>query len=256
MTEALQVKNLTVQFDKRVVLWDLSFSIPQGEMVALVGPNGAGKTTVLKTLINMVKPVSGSVTFGDKTIHQMVGRIAYIPQKNSIDWDFPITVLDFVIMGLYNKSKFFRWREQKQVDKAIEALSLLGMEGYVDTPISKLSGGQQQRICFVRALLQDAEFYCLDEPLNGIDKATEAILIKTLNTLRDKGKTILSVHHDLTTIPAYFSRVIIINTRLVAEGSVKEVFTLPNIEEAFASKFEILDEILNESVKQSSGLEE
>ncbi len=229
--DILQVHDLTVAYQSRPVLWDIDLNIPEGQLAAVVGPNGAGKTTLLKAMLGLLKPVSGKVEF------QSSCRIGYVPQSESIDWDFPITVLDVVIMGRYDRLGWFRRPGKQDRRAAMEMLKKIGMDDYAGRQISQLSGGQQQRVFLARALVQDADLYFMDEPFKGVDVKTEKIIVQMLKELQEAGKTVVVVvHHDLQTVPEYFDWVTLINKKIIANGPVKEVFLEEHLEQAYHAK--------------------
>ncbi|MCB1110866.1 MAG: metal ABC transporter ATP-binding protein, partial [Chlamydiia bacterium] len=219
-----------------------------------IGPNGAGKSTFLKAVLGIVKPLSGSVRFFGKPFKEVSGQIAYVPQKRSIDWDFPITVFDVVLMGRYGKLRGLKWYTKADKLAARRMLERLEMGDLAERQISALSGGQQQRLFIARALLQEGEILLLDEPFAGVDQATEEVIMKLLKTLRDEGKTILVVHHDLSTAPNYFDQVLLLNTSLVAYGDTKEVLTPENLTRAYGQRGELFEEATRLSGEQKAGL--
>jgi len=221
----LRVNNLTVAYHNQPVLQQVSATIEAGVMLAIVGPNGAGKTTLLKTMLGLIKPVAGTVSFFGGTYVQHRARIAYVPQRTSVDWDFPATVLDIVLMGRYGRLGWFKRPGSCDYAAAEHALEQVAMSAYAQHTINQLSGGQQQRVFLARALVQDADLYLMDEPFVGIDMATEQMLVQLLKKLRDAGKTIIMVHHDLQTLRDYFDWAWLINGRSIACGPLHEVFT-------------------------------
>ena len=233
MSSAVMVHDLTVAYDEKPVLWDVDLNIPTGSLTAIVGPNGAGKSTLLKAVLGLIKPVSGGVEFPSIGTNKKTHKIAYVPQSSSVDWDFPATVLDIVIMGRYGHLGWFKRAGKKEKNLAIQKLKEVGMEAFVDRQISELSGGQQQRVFLARSLVQEAEIYFMDEPLKGVDAQTEKVIIELLKKLRNDGKTVVVVHHDLRTVKTYFDRVILINLSVVAEGEVQSTFTEENIAKAY-----------------------
>ncbi len=240
--EALHVENLTVNYDKQAVLWDLNFSVPAGKLVGILGPNGAGKSTFLKACLGIVTPITGKITFFGKSYKTTKQKIAYVPQRSSVDWDFPITVFDVVLMGRYNKLGFWKRPRLSDREAALEALEMVGMSSFADRQISQLSGGQQQRVFIARALLQDAEIYLMDEPFAGVDVKTEKELIVLFQGLQKKGKTLFIVHHNLASVDNYFDWIILLNTCLVATGSVKETFNEQNVMRGYGKSPVLLDE--------------
>ena len=223
-TVAIEVRNLTVSYQDVPVLQDISIAIPAGLLLAIAGPNGGGKTTFIKSLLGLVKPTNGSFTIFDTSYDMVRHRIAYIPQRSTVDWDFPVTALDVVLMGRYHHIGWFRRPKAEDIIKAHEALQQVNLSAYADRHIKELSGGQQQRIFLARALAQEADLYLLDEPFIGIDITTEKIIVDILRTLRDQGKTIVVVHHDLQTLSEYFDWVFLLNQKKIAFGPVEEVF--------------------------------
>lgn len=222
------------------MLTDLSFEVPPGTLTAIVGPNGAGKSTLIKTALGLVQPLKGHFEFFGKSFREVDGRVSYVPQRTSVDWDFPVTSLDVVCMGLYRKIGWFRPVRARHRKRAMEALAEVGMQDYAKRQISQLSGGQQQRVFLARALVQDAELFLMDEPLAGVDVATEKTIISTLHRLRDQGRTAMVVHHDLDTVSEYFDRVLLLNRQVIAEGAAKDVMTPEHLKQAYSGKLLIL----------------
>lgn len=251
---ALKVDQLTVNYDKTAVLWDIHFEIPKGKMVAIVGPNGAGKSTLLKSLLGMASPLSGTVEFYGKPFKKVRQKIAYVPQRSSVDWDFPITAFELVLMGRYGQLGYFKWPKKADKEAARRAMEMVGMLSFADRQISQLSGGQQQRLFIARALLQDADFYLMDEPFAGVDMATEKAIIALLDALKSQGKTLCVVHHDLSTVDAYFDWVIMLNTCLIASGPVVDVFNKETIMRTYGRGANLLDEAVKMTQNRTSGL--
>lgn len=251
---AVEVEQLTVNYDKTPVLWDVSFAIPQGKLIGVIGPNGAGKSTLLKAMLGIVKPLSGKVVFFSQPLKKALKKIAYVPQRSSVDWDFPITVIDLVLMGRYGTLGPFKWPRAADKEAARSALEMVGMSAFEDRQIGQLSGGQQQRIFIARALVQDAEIYLMDEPFAGVDMATEQEIIGLLDQLKKAGKTIFLVHHDLNSVEHYFDWVILLNTSLIASGATKEVFHAENIERAYGKSSLLLGEAAKLSQNKISGI--
>jgi manganese/zinc/iron transport system ATP- binding protein len=233
---AVQVEDLTVAYRDKPVLWDIDLTIPQGVLMAVVGPNGAGKTTLLKSILGLVRPVAGSVLILGRPYHEQRRQVGYVPQRGTVDWDFPTTVKDVVLMGTYGQLGWLRRPGKVQRDAAMYALARVGMADFADRQISQLSGGQQQRVFLARALVQDARVYFMDEPLQGVDAVTEKAVIGLLQDLRATGRTVFVVHHDLTTVPEYFDWVTLLNVRLIANGPVSEAFTPVNIAAAYGPR--------------------
>jgi manganese/zinc/iron transport system ATP- binding protein len=230
---ALEINDLTVSYKDKPVLWDIDLEIPQGALVGIVGPNGAGKTTLIKSILGLLKPVAGSAKILGLEIDQGIKKIAYVPQRGSVDWDFPATVFDVVQMGTYGKLGWFRRPGAKEKKLTKDALEKVGMLELAHRQISQLSGGQQQRVFLARALVQHAEIYLMDEPFQGVDSTTEQSIVELLRELRNQGATALVVHHDLQTVKDYFDWVVLLNVRKIAAGPVSEVFTETNLKLAF-----------------------
>lgn len=254
MDKILNCEQLNVCYDKNPVLADINLSIPKGKLIAIVGPNGAGKSTLLKAIVEIIKPLSGKVECFGLPFKKARKKIAYVPQKETVDWDFPITVLEVVLMGRYPQLGLFKWVRKADREAAANALKLLGIEDLADRQISELSGGQQQRVFIARALVQDADLYLLDEPFSAVDAATEAVLVQVFKKLKDKGKTLLVIHHDLQTIESIFDWVILLNTRVILYGDVATVFTHENICKTYGKKEEIFTEMTTQLKKKKSGL--
>lgn len=239
---ALEIEHLTVNYERTAVLWDVSLVIPQGKLVGIIGPNGAGKSTLLKALMALLKTSSGKSLFFGKPLEKVRNKIAYVPQRASVDWDFPITAFDLVLMGTYGKLGIFKWVSKKNKEAARRALEVVGMEGFCKRQIGELSGGQQQRLFIARALLQEADFYLMDEPFAGVDKGTENTLVRVFQDLQQSGKTILIVHHDLATVEKYFDWIVMLNTCLIASGPVKEVYTERNLLRTYGQTSSLLNQ--------------
>ena len=252
---ALQVNQLTVNYDKTPVLWDVSLTIPQGVLVGIIGPNGAGKSTFLKAALGLVTPLSGKVEFFGQSLKKVRQRVAYVPQRESVDWDFPITVKDLVLMGRYGRLGLFRRPRAADWEAVNHYLELVGLTKYATRQISQLSGGQQQRAFLARALLQEADIYLMDEPFTGIDLATETMMMQLLKQLRTQGKTVFVVHHDLNTMEHYFDWAIMLNTRLVSCGKVSEAFTAETLNSTYGKSYALFDEALKLSQQKSTGVQ-
>ncbi|MCB1112556.1 MAG: ABC transporter ATP-binding protein [Chlamydiales bacterium] len=253
--DAIEVAQLTVNYDKTPILWDLQFAIPKGALVGVIGPNGAGKSTLIKTALGIVKPLSGKVSFFGASIDTQRQHIAYVPQRETVDWDFPITVRQLVMMGRYGKMGIFRWPRKADYASVDHYLEKVGLSAFADRQISQLSGGQQQRAFIARALVQEAEIYLMDEPFAGVDLATEKAMMDLFRGLIAEGKTILIVHHNLNTVVDYFDWVVLLNMRLVACGPRDEVFTPENLNIAYGKSHALFDEAVRLSQKKSTGLE-
>lgn len=237
---AIQVSDLTVAYQEKPVLWDVDLDVPQGVLMAIVGPNGAGKTTMLKAILGLITPAAGHVSIFGKPYQEQRRLVGYVPQRGSVDWDFPTSVLDVVMMGNYGKLGWVRRPGSAEREAAVGALEKVGMADYADRQISQLSGGQQQRTFLARALVQDAQVYFMDEPFQGVDATTERAIVELLKGLRAQGKTVLAVHHDLQTVPEYFDWVTLLNVRRVASGPVGEVFTEDNLRATYGGKVAFL----------------
>lgn len=233
---SINIKNLTVAYDKKPVIENVSIEFPKGELIAIVGPNGAGKTSLIKAITELVKPISGKVEIFGKTFKEESKKIAYVPQRAGIDWDFPISVFDTVIMGTYGKLGWLRKPGKREKAQTLKMLQKLEISEHAKKQIGELSGGQQQRMFIARALIQDAEIYLLDEPFQGVDAVTENKILNIFRELKDAGKTIICVHHDLTTVEEYFDYVMLLNKEVVKFGKTEEIFTDKNIKETYTLK--------------------
>jgi manganese/zinc/iron transport system ATP- binding protein len=237
-TPAIEVHDLTVAYREQPVLWDIDLTVPAGVLMAVVGPNGAGKTTLIKAILGLVRPVSGEVLVNGQPYSPRTRAVAYVPQRGTVDWDFPTTVSDVVQMGTYGRLGWFRRPGKAERAAAAEALGRVGMGEFAGRQISQLSGGQQQRVFLARALVQDAPVYLMDEPFQGVDAVTERAIVDILRELRSRGRTVLVVHHDLQTVPEYFDWVTLLNVRKVASGPVAEAFTPENLRAAYGARVE------------------
>jgi manganese/zinc/iron transport system ATP- binding protein len=233
---AIEVHDLTVAYREKSVLWDIDLTVPAGVLMAVVGPNGAGKTTLIKAMLGLVRPVSGAVLIHGQPYSPRSQAVSYVPQRGTVDWDFPTTVKDVVMMGTYGRLGWLRRPGRKERADADDALKRVGMADLVDRQISQLSGGQQQRVFLARALVQDAPVYLMDEPFQGVDAVTERAIVEILRELRSRGRTVLVVHHDLHTVPGYFDWVMVLNVRKVASGPVAEAFTPDNLRAAYGDR--------------------
>jgi manganese/zinc/iron transport system ATP- binding protein len=232
---AIEVHDLTVAYRDAPVLWDIDLRVPPGVLMAVVGPNGAGKTTLIKAILGLIKPVSGRVLVAGQPYSPRNQTIAYVPQRSTVDWDFPTTVADVVLMGTYGQLGWFRRPRAPQRAAAAEALKRVGLADFAHRQISQLSGGQQQRVFLARALVQDAPVYLMDEPFQGVDAVTETAIVAVLRELRTRGRTVVVVHHDLQTVTEYFDWVTLLNVRLIASGPVAEVFTPENLRRTYGT---------------------
>ena len=241
-TSPVSIHDLTVAYHRKPVLWDVDLDIPEGKLVAIIGPNGAGKSTLIKAVMDLVPMASGKVMLYGKPFKKQRKLVAYVPQRESVDWDFPIDALGVVSMGRYSNIGWCKPVRKRDSKVAMDALDRVGMADYARRQISQLSGGQQQRVFLARALAQDSTIYFMDEPFASVDAATEKAIIKVLEELRSSGKTVVVVHHDLQTVREYFDHVILLNMRVVAHGSVDEVFTEENLKKTYGGRLTLLSE--------------
>ena len=226
---AIEVTDLTVAYRDAPVLWDVDLTVPEGVLLAIVGPNGAGKTTLIKAMLGLTDVAAGQTLIYGEPYARQRQLVAYVPQRGSVDWDFPTSVLDVVMMGLYGRLGWLRRPGKRERKQAVAALEKVGMQDLADRQISQLSGGQQQRVFLARALVQDAQVYFMDEPFQGVDATTERAIVTLLQELRQAGKTLVVVHHDLQTVPEYFDWALLLNVRRIAAGPVDDVFTDANL---------------------------
>jgi len=233
---AVLVQDLTVAYREKPVLWDIDLKIPKGVLLAIVGPNGAGKTTLLRSIMGLVKPAAGNVSIFGQSIHQQKKAIGYMPQRGSVDWDFPTDALDVVMMGRYGHLGWFKRPSKTDKKLALDALDRVGMADFSHHQLNQLSGGQQQRVFLARALVQDADLYFMDEPFVGVDAVTEKTIIELLKQLRSQAKTVVVVHHDLQTLSDYFDWVSLLNVRQIAYGAVNDVLTQENLKITYGGR--------------------
>lgn len=236
----ISVRNLSVAYDRKPVLRDITYQAPEGELIGIIGPNGAGKSTLIKAILGLLPLASGEVQIYGKPYEKQRQLVGYVPQRESVDWDFPTNALDVVMMGRYGKLGWFRRPGSKDRQIAMECLQKVGMESYVQRQISQLSGGQQQRVFLARALAQDAQIYLMDEPFVGVDAATEKAIVQVLNELKQQQKTVLVVHHDLQTVSEYFDSVILLNFRMIAAGPTSQVFDTENLQKTYGGRLTVL----------------
>lgn len=248
----VEVHNLTVSYNNKPVLWDVDFSLPPASLLAVVGPNGAGKSTLIKAVMGLVEPVSGHSLIYGKPLRQMRRRIAYVPQRETVDWNFPVSVFDVVLMGRYAHLRLFQRPKKQDKEIARDALSKVGLTDFADRQIAQLSGGQQQRVFLARALAQQADIYFMDEPFAGIDASTEERILELLRELRNEGKTVVVVHHDLQTVSEYFEWVMLLNTRLLALGATESTLTAENLQKAYGGRLNVLSQALELSRKKAA----
>lgn len=237
----LDIHDMTVAYNRRPVLFNIDLTLSEPGLVAIVGPNGAGKSTMIKAVMGLVPITSGHATAWSRPVDEQRRRIGYVPQRESVEWDFPINVLDTVLMGTYGELGWFRRPKARHRQRALECLERVGMQDFAKRQIGQLSGGQQQRVFLARALAQEADLYFMDEPMAGVDAATESIIFGLLQSLRDNGRTIVVVHHDLRTVREYFDDVVLLNVRIVASGPVETTFTADNLQKTYGGRLSILD---------------
>jgi manganese/zinc/iron transport system ATP- binding protein len=250
---AIEVADLTVAYQDKPVLWDVDVTVPPGVLMAIVGPNGAGKTTLIKAILGLLRPVAGQVQIFGRPYEEQRQQVGYVPQRGSVDWDFPTSVLDVVMMGRYGALGWLRRPGKAERGAALEALEKVGMAAFAGRQISQLSGGQQQRVFLARALVQDAAIYLMDEPFQGVDATTERAIIALLRDLRAGGKTVVAVHHDLQTVPEYFDWVTLLNVRRIASGPVDEVYTEHNLRLAYGGRVAFLSRTEADAVSANGG---
>lgn len=256
---AIEVADLTVAYRDKPVLWDIDVSVPSGVLMAIVGPNGAGKTTLIKAILGLVTTAAGHISIYGEPYTKQHGLVGYVPQRGSVDWDFPTSVLDVVMMGCYGTLGWMRRPGRKERQRALEAIEKVGMSDYAGRQISQLSGGQQQRVFLARALVQDAQVYFMDEPFQGVDATTERAIVALLQDLRAGGKTVVVVHHDLQTVTDYFDWVTLLNVRCIASGPVDEVFNEQNLRLTYGGRVAFLSrdgdgDVGTDSEKQEESL--
>lgn len=238
----LEVNHLTVAYQKKPVLNSVSFQIPSGKLIGVLGPNGAGKSTLLKAVLGLIPKVEGEVSIFGRPYREMRKSVGYVPQRESVDWDFPTNALDVVMMGRYGHLGWFRRPGSKEREISLECLSKVGMADYAGRQISQLSGGQQQRVFLARALAQNANLYFMDEPFAGVDATTEKAIIQLLHELKEQEKTVLVVHHDLSTVQEYFDHVLLLNGELIAAGPTKEIFTPDHLQKTYGGRIAMLQD--------------
>jgi manganese/zinc/iron transport system ATP- binding protein len=242
---SIEVHNLTVSYDGKPVLWDIDFNLDSGKIIGIIGPNGSGKTTSLKAIMGLLKPASGFVKIFGKSLNEVRDRVAYVPQRESVDWDFPASVLDVVLMGRSKSQNLFRRANKTDIDIALQSIEKVGLTEFKNRQISQLSGGQQQRVFIARALAQQADLYLMDEPFVGVDAATESAILELLREMKSNGKTVLIIHHDLQTVSDYFDYLVLLNTRLIAKGTPPEVLTRENLSNAYGGQLTLLSKIVD-----------
>ena len=253
MNKAVSVENVTVAYHKKPVLREVGFEAPEGKLIGIVGPNGAGKSTLIKGILGLVPLASGNVNIYGKPYKEQRNLVGYVPQRGSVDWDFPTNALDVVMMGRYGHAGLFRWLKREDRKIALSCLDKVGMADFADRQISQLSGGQQQRVFLARALAQDAQVYFMDEPFVGVDAATEKAIVSLLNELKEQGKTVLVVHHDLHTVSEYFDWLLLLNLRKIAFGPTNEVFTPENLQKAYGGRLTLIHKAVSEQEPAAVG---
>ena len=239
----LEIHDLTVAYHKRPVLWGVDVEVSAGQLVGVIGPNGAGKSTLIKAAMGLLPVSSGWVKVFGQPVKDNLRRVGYVPQRESVDWDFPVSVMDVVLMGRYGHLGLFKRPRKEDREVARECLEKVKMLPYADRQISNLSGGQQQRVFLARALAQESDLYFMDEPFAGVDAATEAAIVTILQELKDQGKTLLVVHHDLPTAKTYFDSLLLLNMRVVAFGPTEEVFNYDLLQGTYGGRLTILSEV-------------
>jgi manganese/zinc/iron transport system ATP- binding protein len=251
---ALEIHDLTVSYHRRPVLWNVDLVVPKGKLVGIIGPNGAGKSTLIKAIMGLMPMSSGWVQVFGRPVETQRDKVGYVPQRESVDWNFPVTAMDVVLMGRYGSVPWYKRIGRKDKELAHHALQQVGMMPFADRQISNLSGGQQQRVFLARALVQDSQVYLMDEPFAGVDAATESAIVKLLQDLRAAGKTVLVVNHDLQTAREYFDMLILLNMRLVAFGPTDEVFTPQLLQQTYGGRLTILSDVAEAVAEAERGV--
>ena len=251
---AIEVADLTVAYQEKPVLWDVDMDVPEGTLMAIVGPNGAGKTTLIKAIMGLIEAAAGKVSIYGRPFKEQRRLVGYVPQRGTVDWDFPTNVLDVVMMGRYGQLGWIRRPGREEERLAMEALEKVGMARYGNRQISQLSGGQQQRVFLARALVQDAQIYFMDEPFQGVDATTERAIITLLKALSAADKTVVAVHHDLQTVQEYFDFVTLLNVRCIASGPVERVFTDENLRLTYGGRVGFLNAAANGEVERGDAV--
>ena len=239
----LEIHDLTVSYDQSPVLWNVDLSLPEGKLIGILGPNGAGKSTLIKAIMGLVQASGGYVKIFNKDLEQVRNRISYVPQRESVDWNFPASVLDVVLMGTHGKLGLFKRPGKKEKELAHSCLEKVGMSAFASRQISELSGGQQQRVFIARALAQEADLYLMDEPFAGVDMATETAIFQLLQEMSKEGKTIVVVHHDIHSAMSYFEWIIMLNLHLVASGPKQEVVSEELLRKTYGGKLNLLTKV-------------
>jgi manganese/zinc/iron transport system ATP- binding protein len=240
---AVEFHDLTVSYHKKPVLWNIDMTLPKGALIGIIGPNGAGKSTLIKAAMGLLPLGSGHVRMFDQDLDTVRDKVSYVPQRESVDWDFPTSVLDVILMGRYAKLGLLKRPRKADKEMAMSCLKKVGMETFIGRQISQLSGGQQQRVFLARALAQEADLYFMDEPFAGVDAATEAAILSIMQEMTASGKTVIVVHHDLQSAAEYFDWIVLLNMRLVASGPIEEVFNNKMLQETYGGKLTVLAEV-------------
>ncbi len=248
----VSIHDLTVAYHRKPVLWDIDLDIPKGSLCAIVGPNGAGKSTLIKAAMDLVPKASGRVLIYGKPFRRQRRMVAYVPQRESVDWDFPVDAIGVVLMGCYGRIGWCKPVRHRDREAAMAALERVGMTDYAHRQISQLSGGQQQRVFLARALAEDADIYFMDEPFASVDAATEKAIVQVLRDLRSSGRTVIVVHHDLQTVPEYFDHVILLNMRVVAHGTIADAYTEENLRKTYGGRLTLLSEAAERFARSGS----
>ncbi|MEL7473962.1 MAG: metal ABC transporter ATP-binding protein [Planctomycetota bacterium] len=244
---------MTVAYDRKPVLWDVDYDAPPGKLIAIVGPNGAGKSTLIKACLGLAPRAAGVVEFWGGSYASARARVGYVPQRESVDWDFPVSALDVACMGRYRAIGWCRPISRRHKAAAMECLDRVGLADHARRQIGRLSGGQQQRVFLARALAQEADLYFMDEPFAGVDAATERAIVDVLRAMRTDGKTVVAVHHDLQSVPEYFDEVILLNMRVVAAGPIDQVFTRENLHKTYGGRLTLLSEAAEAMARATRG---
>ncbi len=239
----VEFHDLTASYDKKPVLWNIDMTLPQGALIGIIGPNGAGKSTLIKAAMGLLPLASGYVRLFDRPLDEVRRRVSYVPQRETVDWDFPTAVLDVVLMGRYGRLGLLARPGKADREIARECLRKVGMEAFARRQISQLSGGQQQRVFLARALAQEADLYFMDEPFSGVDAATESAILSILQEMTAQQKTVVVVHHDLQSAAEFFDWIVLLNMRLVASGPIEKVFTPDLLQETYGGKLTVLSEV-------------
>ena len=249
LPKPLEIHDLTVAYQKKSVLYGIDMEVEAGSLVGIIGPNGAGKSTLIKAVIGIIKPVDGYVKIFGETTRKAITRVGYVPQRASVDWDFPVSAMDVVLMGRFSHAGWFRRISKRDRIFAAECLEQMNMLPYANRQIGNLPGGQQQRVFLARALAQQSDFYLMDEPFEGVDAITEKAIIDLLKNLRNQGKTLMVVHHDLSTAKDYFDHLALLNLRLVAYGKTEDVFTHDLLQRTYGGRLTVLSEVGSRQVE-------